>query len=116
MASHGADQMMVQRIICPLAPSGRMALVVSGFVVFLQFLFLFIGVGLFVLFHQGGLALDLATTKNDAVFGVFIVDDLPRGMVGLVIAAVLASAMGTLASSLDTRRSASWRFLQTVAA
>ncbi|HEV8061877.1 MAG TPA: sodium:solute symporter [Gemmataceae bacterium] len=108
MASHGADQMMVQRYLCARSlKQARFALVASGFVVLLQFtLFLFIGVGLFVLFHQGGLAVDLATTKNDAVFGVFIVDYLPRGLVGLVIAAVLASAMGTLASSLNSASSA----------
>src|SRR5581483_2612475 len=38
--------------------------------------------------------------------GRFIVDYLPHGLVGLVIAAVLASAMGTLASSLNSAASA----------
>jgi SSS family transporter len=109
MASHGADQMMVQRYLCSRSlKQARFALVASGFVVLLQFtLFLLIGVGLFVLFHQGRFAVDLASTKNDAVFGIFIVNYLPRGVVGLVIAAVLASAMGTLASSLNSAASAS---------
>ena len=108
MASHGADQMMVQRYLCARSlRQARFALVASGFVVLLQFtLFLFIGVGLFVLLRQGYFAVDLATTKNDAVFGIFIVNYLPRGLVGLVIAAVLASAMGTLASSLNSASSA----------
>jgi SSS family transporter len=108
MASHGADQMMVQRYLCSRSlRQARFALITSGFVVLLQFtLFLFIGVGLFVLFHQGLFAVDTATTKNDAVFGIFIVDYLPTGLVGLVIAAVLASAMGTLASSLNSAASA----------
>ncbi len=109
MASHGADQMMVQRYLCARSlKQARFALVASGFVVLLQFmLFLGIGAGLFVLYRQGLFAVDLATTKNDAVFGIFIVDYLPRGLVGLVIAAVLASAMGTLASSLNSASSAS---------
>jgi solute:Na+ symporter, SSS family len=109
MASHGADQMMVQRYLCARSlKQARFALVASGFVVLLQFLlFLGIGVGLFVLYRQGLFAVDPATTKNDAVFGIFIVDYLPRGLVGLVIAAVLASAMGTLASSLNSASSAS---------
>src|SRR5205807_3265123 len=55
MASHGADQMMVQRYFCSRSlGQARLALVASGIVVLAQFLlFLLIGVGLYVLFHQG---------------------------------------------------------------
>jgi SSS family transporter len=107
MASHGADQMMVQRYLCSRSLAGaRVALVGSGFVVLAQFLlFLLIGAGLFVLWQQGLLPMG-ADTRNDAVFGQFIVDDLPRGIVGLLVAAVLAASMGTLASSLSSGASA----------
>jgi SSS family transporter len=106
MASHGADQMMVQRYLCSRSlKEARVALVASGFVVCLQFaLFLLIGVGLFVLQQQGIFAPE--TSEKDKVFGDFIVNYLPRGLVGLVVAAVLASAMGTLASSLNSAASA----------
>jgi SSS family transporter len=103
MASHGADQMMVQRYLCSRSlTQARAALVGSGFVVLVQFLlFLLIGVGLFVLWQQGTLVLPEGI-KNDAVFGHFIVHFLPVGVVGLLIAAVLAASMATLASSLNS--------------
>lgn len=107
MASHGADQIMVQRYLCARSLNhARAALVASGVVVFLQFsLFLFIGVGLYVLLVSGGWPLP-ADIKNDQVFGRFIVEKLPVGLVGLVIASVLAAAMSTLSSSLNSSASA----------
>ncbi|MCS6864455.1 MAG: sodium:solute symporter [Gemmataceae bacterium] len=103
MASHGADQLMVQRFLCARSLGvARAALIGSGFVVFLQFLlFLLIGVGLYVIWQQGTLALPEGI-KGDAVFGYFIVHRLPPGVVGLLIAAVLSAAMSTLSSSLNS--------------
>jgi SSS family solute:Na+ symporter len=107
MASHGADQIMVQRYLCSRSlGEARTALVLSGFTVFLQFwLFLLIGVGLFVQQKLGFMEVP-AGTKPDEVFGFFIVHNLPIGLVGLVIAAVLAAAMSTLSSSLNSSASA----------
>jgi SSS family transporter len=107
MASHGADQMMVQRYLCSRSLSqARFALILSGFVVLLQFLlFLLLGVGLYVLYQQGGLP-GAATLKNDEVFGYFIVHSLPHGLIGLLIASVLAASMSTLSSSLSSSASA----------
>lgn len=103
MASHGADQMMVQRYLCSRSVGqARMALVLSGVVVLLQFtLFLAIGSGLFVLKKQGILEIP-AGTGSDEVFGLFIIHFLPHGIIGLVIAAVLAASMCTLSSSLNS--------------
>jgi solute:Na+ symporter, SSS family len=107
MASHGADQMMVQRYLCSRSlGEARTALVLSGFTVLLQFvLFLLVGVGLFVLVQAGRMA-PPPGTRNDEVFGYFIVNNLPVGLVGLVIAAVLAAAMSTLSGSLNSSASA----------
>jgi Na+/proline symporter len=101
MASHGADQMMVQRYLCSRSlTEARAALVGSGFVVLVQFsLFLLIGVGLFVLGQQGTMPKDMA---KDEAFGHFIVHFLPTGLVGMLVAAVLAASMATLASSLNS--------------
>lgn len=105
MASHGADQLMVQRYLCARSlGEARTALVLSGFIVLLQFLlFLLIGVGLYVFYQPDPETWPLA---NDAVFGKFIVEQLPPGLVGLVIAAVLAAAMSTLSSSLNSSANA----------
>jgi SSS family transporter len=107
MASHGADQMMVQRYLCSRSlGEARAALVLSGFTVLLQFvLFLLIGVGLYVLKQTGGMS-PPDDMRNDEMFGYFIVHRLPIGLVGLVIAAVLAAAMSTLSGSLNSSASA----------
>src|SRR5262245_31888397 len=103
IASHGADQTMCQRY--PSARGlgqARAALILSGSVVFVQFaLFLFIGVALFALNQSGGLPLE-PETKSDDVFGVFISRHLPPGMIGLVVAGVLAAAMSSTLNSCAT--------------
>lgn len=109
MASHGADQLMVQRYLCSRSLGGaRAALVLSGFVVLAQFLlFLLIGVGLYALYRHKLLPVG-PDTRNDEVFGIYITTPgfLPTGMIGLVIAAVLAAAMSTLSSSLNSSANA----------
>src|SRR5262249_35423469 len=107
MASHGADQLMVQRYLCSRSlGQARAALVLSGVVVFVQFaLFLLIGVGLYAL-YQHDPELWQPGGRTDEVFGAFIVRYLPPGLVGLVVAAVLAAAMSTLSSSLNSSANA----------
>jgi solute:Na+ symporter, SSS family len=107
MASHGVDQMMVQRYLCARSLNqARAALVLSGIVVLIQFLlFLLIGVGLFALAQGGQLPLP-QDIRPDAVFGLYIVNHLPVGIVGLVLAAMLAAAMSTLSSSLNSSANA----------
>jgi SSS family transporter len=111
MASHGADQIMVQRYLCARSLNqARLALILSGVVVLAQFLmFLLIGVGLFVLYQGGGLPEVGPNTRNDQVFGLYMVNSLPRimpGLLGLVIAAVLSAAMSTLSSSFNSSANA----------
>lgn len=101
-ATHGTDQLMVQRYLCSrTARQAIVALLTSGVIVFGQFLlFLLIGVMLFVFYQHYPPA--AAFTRSDRVFPTFIVNELPTGLVGLVIAAVFAAAMSTLSSSLNS--------------
>lgn len=101
-ATHGTDQLMVQRYLCAKSPGqATLALLVSGVVVFAQFiLFLMIGVGLYVFYNHFPPA--VAFDKPDRVFPFFIVNQLPVGVIGLVIAAIFAAAMSTLSSSLNS--------------
>lgn len=107
MASHGADQLMVQRYLCAKSlKQARLALVLSGFVVLAQFLlFLAVGVGMYLLMQAGQFP-EAAGKRNDEVFGLFIVTKLPTGVVGVLVAAVLAAAMSTLSSSLNSSANA----------
>jgi Na+/proline symporter len=112
-ATHGTDQMMVQRYLCArTAGDARAALLWSGLVVFVQFaLFLTIGAMLYVYYTQHAPAEIAAFTvdgrvQGDRVFPYFVVNHLPPGLVGLVLAAVLAAAMSTLSSSLNSSAAA----------
>lgn len=103
MASHGADQLIVQRLLAASSlRDARFALIGSGVGVILQFwLFLMIGAGLYV-FYSGA-----AFTSPDHIFPRFIIDEMPPGLTGLVIAAILAAAMSTVSSSLNSLSAAS---------
>lgn len=101
MATHGTDQLMVQRYLCARShQQARAALLLSGAIILAQFvLFLMIGAGLYVYYRHFGLQ---APERADYVFPAFIVNNLPAGVVGLVVAAVFAAAMSTLSSSLNS--------------
>jgi SSS family transporter len=98
MASHGADQLIVQRLLAaPRLEDARRALIGSGIAVIAQFaLFLFIGLGLYA-FYEGR-----SFTVPDQIFPTFIIEVMPPGLTGLVIAAILAAAMSTVSSSLNS--------------
>jgi SSS family transporter len=106
MASHGADQLMVQRYLCARSlAQARVALVLSGFTILAQFLlFLCVGIGLFAAKQAG--VFDPGGATKDEVFGLFIVTKLPVGVVGILVAAILAAAMSTLSSSLNSSANA----------
>jgi SSS family transporter len=100
MASHGTDQLMVQRMLAARnLGESRLALLSSGVVIFFQFtLFLLIGVGLFVFY-----SVHPATFKSpDRIFPTFIVHEMPHGVAGLLIAAILAAAMSNLSAALNS--------------
>jgi SSS family solute:Na+ symporter len=112
-ATHGTDQLMVQRYLCSSsARQARIALLGSGAIIFGQFvLFLLIGVMLFVFYSGAGAGETAAFTiggriQADRIFPQFIVSHLPPGVVGLVIAAIFAAAMSTLSSSLNSSAAA----------
>jgi Na+/proline symporter len=100
-ASHGTDQLLVQRLLtCRNLRDSQKAIVASGFIVLAQFvLFLGIGIMLFAYYQQVPRP---AITTNDEIFPAFIVTTLPHGISGLVIAAIFAAAMSNLSGSLNS--------------
>ena len=100
-ATHGTDQMMVQRYLsCSSRVKSQQGLILSGIIVLGQFLlFLVIGVLLFSFYEHSSSA---PPADSQRIFPVFIVEEMPRGISGLVIAAVFAAAMSTLSSSLNS--------------
>ena len=98
MASHGADQLIVQRLLSSRSlRDAQRAIIGSGFAVFVQFtLFLMVGVGLWVLY--GGRAFP----APDAIFPTFIIERMPPGLVGLILAAIVAATMSTHSGAINS--------------
>lgn len=109
MASHGTDQLLVQRLLgCRTRWESQRALMLDATFIVLQFaFFLILGLCLFA-FYGGVPYQQLGLTTSDEIFPKFIVENLPTGIAGLVIAGVLASAMGTLSSSISSLASSTY--------
>jgi SSS family solute:Na+ symporter len=103
MASHGADQLIVQRLLSARTlKDGQIAVIGSGVAVTIQFaLFLMIGVGLWVL--NVGKTFPIP----DAIFPTFIIDHMPHGLIGLLLAAILAATMSTHSGAINSLAAAS---------
>ena len=97
MASHGTDQLIVQRLLSTKnLRDGQKAIIGSGVIVIIQFaIFLLVGVMLYTYYGK----LDV---KSDEIFPMFIIKVLPPGISGLIIAGLFAAAMSTLAGSITS--------------
>ncbi len=107
VASHGTDQLIVQRLLSTRnVRDSQKAMIWSGVVASLQFAF-FLGIGLLLyIFYQGQTPAELGLQTADEVFAKFIVEQIPTGIAGLIIASLLAAAMSSLSSSLSSLASA----------
>ncbi len=97
MASHGTDQLIVQRLLTTKTlKDSQKAIIGSGIIVIIQFaIFLVLGVMLFAYYGK-------IDVKSDEIFPMFIIKVLPPGITGLIIAGLFAAAMSTLAGSMSS--------------
>jgi solute:Na+ symporter, SSS family len=104
-ASHGTDQLIVQRLLAARNQrQSALALLSSGVAVFFLFaLFLFVGVALFAYYRVPSAVFGRA----DRIYPTFIVSRMPHGIAGLLIAAILAAAMSNLSAALNSLSSSS---------
>jgi SSS family solute:Na+ symporter len=104
-ASHGTDQLIVQRLLAARNQRQSVtALLSSGIAIVFQFaLFLIVGVMLFVYYHVPSSSFGRA----DRIYPTFIVNQMPHGISGLLIAAILAAAMSNLSAALNSLSSSS---------
>jgi solute:Na+ symporter, SSS family len=104
-ASHGTDQLIVQRLLAARNQKQSVtALLSSGIAIFFQFaLFLMVGVMLFVYYRVPSATFG----KADRIYPTFIVSRMPHGVSGLLIAAILAAAMSNLSAALNSLSSTS---------
>jgi SSS family transporter len=106
-ASHGTDQLIVQRLLAARNEGeSKAAIVASGFAVFVLFaLFLTIGAMLFVFYRD--VSPGTAFARTDAIFPTFIATRVPHVVAGVMIAAILAAAMSNLSAALNSLSSTS---------
>jgi solute:Na+ symporter, SSS family len=104
-ASHGTDQLIVQRLLAARNQRQSVtALISSGVAIFFQFaLFLIVGVMLWAYYGLPSASFG----KADYIYPKFIVTRLPHGISGLLIAAILAAAMSNLSAALNSLSSSS---------
>jgi len=99
-ASHGTDQLFVQRLLAARGQKqSAVALISSGVAILFQFaLFLMVGIMLWAYYRVPSAAFG----KPDRIYPTFIVKQMPHGISGLLIAAILAAAMSNLSAALNS--------------
>lgn len=97
MASHGTDQLIVQRLLTTKSlKDSQKAIIGSGVIIIIQFaIFLVVGVMLYAYYG-------VMNVRADTVFPRFIIDVLPHGVTGIIISGLFAAALSTLAGSMSS--------------
>jgi Na+/proline symporter len=116
LSSHGAEQLIVQRVLtCKTVADGRKALVLSAVAIFPLFLiFLLVGAMLWVFYQGHPLQIPLpearpgsGITANDFIFPIFMMTEVPHVLRGFLIVAILSAAMSSVSSALTSLASVS---------
>jgi len=97
MASHGTDQLIVQRLLTTKTlKDSQKAIIGSGIIVIIQMaIFMLLGVLLFAYYGP-------MNVKSDTIFPLFIINVLPEGIRGIIIAGFFSAALGTLSGSMSS--------------
>ena len=114
LSSHGAEQLIVQRVLaCGTVADGRKALVLSAVMILPLFaIFLLVGVMLFVYYQQFPMAIPIPESspgikKNDFIYPIFMVTAVPPILRGFLIVSILSAAMSSVSSALTSLASVS---------
>src|SRR2546427_6315647 len=102
-ASHGTDHLIVQRLLAARGlRDAQRALIGSGVFIIAQFaLFLLVGTSLWLAGADDGVM------RSDAIYPTFVISHLPPGIAGLAVGGILAAAMSSHASAVNSLASAS---------
>lgn len=114
LSSHGAEQLIVQRVLaCRNVADGRKALVLSAGLIFPLFLiFLLVGVLLWVFYQGHPFQIPLPEARpglksNDFIFPIFMLTEVPHLLKGFLLVAILAAAMSSISSAITALASVS---------
>jgi SSS family transporter len=114
LSSHGAEQLIVQRVLaCRNVADGRKALALSAVLIFPLFLiFLMVGVMLWVFYQSHPFQIPLPEARpgiksNDFIFPIFMMTEVPHVLKGFLIVAILSAAMSSISSAITALASVS---------
>jgi SSS family solute:Na+ symporter len=116
LSTHGAEQLIVQRVLsCKSVADGRKALILSAVVIFPLFLiFLMAGATLWVFYQHHPFQIPLPEPRpgsgikaNDFIFPIFMMTEVPHVLKGVLIVAILSAAMSSVSSALTSLASVS---------
>lgn len=103
LSSYTADQAVVQRYMT--TPDEKLAArsiwTNAVMAVPASMLFMAIGTGLYVFYHNHPEKLD-ATTTTDQIFPLFIANEMPIGIAGLIVAGIFSAAQSTVSTSMNS--------------
>lgn len=104
LISYTSDQTVIQRYLTTKDErSAARGILTNGLMsVFVTIAFFTIGTGLYTFFKTHPAAMDMTMQKSDAIFPFFMMSQLPVGVAGLLIAAVFAATMSTIASNINS--------------
>lgn len=104
VVQYGSDQTVIQRYLTTKDESSAASGILTGawLTVPATFIFFTVGTLLFVFYKNNPASLQPALEKTDAIFPWYIVNNLPDGVSGLLIAAIFAASMSSLDSSMNS--------------
>ena len=104
LISYTSDQTVIQRYLTTKdEKSAARGILTNGLMsVVVTIAFFTIGTGLYTFFKTHPAAMDMTMQKTDAIFPFFMMSQLPAGLAGLLIAAVFAATMSTIASNINS--------------
>ena len=104
LISYTSDQTVIQRYLTTKDErSAARGILTNGLMsVVVTIAFFTIGTGLYTFFKTHPASMDLTMAKTDAIFPFFMMSQLPAGLAGLLIAAIFAATMSTIASNINS--------------
>jgi solute:Na+ symporter, SSS family len=114
LSTHGAEQLIVQRVLaCGTVSDGRKALALSAVLIFpLMLIFLLVGVLLWVFYQGHAFKIPLPEGRPgirsfDFIFPIFMMTEVPHILKGFLIVAILSAAMSSISSAMTSLASVS---------
>jgi Na+/proline symporter len=108
LITYSSDQTLVQRYMCTVDSKQAIRSIWfnAGLAIPVTVIFFLIGTAMVTYYRSHPGYLDAGLQNPDAIYPLFIVNGLPAGISGLVVAAIFAAAMSTLSANINSASAA----------